>query len=82
MARDIIVKVSFNADEYLALVAIAESDGLSHSALLRLLAKQKMRAFAIAALSGDDADDEMPGKSRKRAYVSTSNPLDLLRGTE
>lgn len=80
MSRDIIVKVGFNEDEYLAMATVAESEGLSHSALLRTLAKARIRSFVMAQLSANQEDQPMPDQAQNRAYCSTENPVSLLKG--
>lgn len=80
MTRDIIVKVGFNEDEYLAMAHVAESEGLSHSALLRTLVKARIRAFVMAQLSDEPSDQQMPEVAQNRAYCSTENPVSLIKG--
>lgn len=49
LAHDIQVKVMLTPEEFLALKQVAEDIGTSQSALLRMAAKEKIRAHAHAA---------------------------------
>ena len=56
MARDIEVKTRLTAEEYVALEAIAEHEGISHSGLLRMLLKVRIRSFAHEQRMDADAE--------------------------
>ncbi len=72
--RDIIVKASLTADEYLALCQVAEEEGLSHSSLIRMLVKSKIRTFVMHQLSDEELQSDMPDTAPKRAIITTINP--------
>lgn len=46
MARDIEVKTRLTAEEYVAMEALAEHEGMTHSGLLRHLLKVRINLFA------------------------------------
>lgn len=66
MARDIEVKTRLTAEEYVALEALADHEGMSHSGMLRHLLKVRIRSFVHEQRM--DAEDEnrraKPGPKR------------------
>ncbi len=62
MNRDIIVKCSLSAEEYVGLAHLADDAGVSQSAMIRNLIKREIVAHAVKlhALSRDDRPDLVP----------------------
>jgi len=52
-SRDIVVKVNVTADEYLALVHLAERDDRSHSSYMRSLLKDRINSEANHRSAGE-----------------------------
>jgi hypothetical protein len=74
MARDIEVKTRLTAEEYVAMEALAEHEGMTHSGLLRHLLKVRMYAFAHELMMDAGHQIERPASGPKQAR-SGSVPL-------
>lgn len=67
MARDIEVKTRLTAEEYVAMEALAEHEGMTHAGLLRHLLKVRMYAFAHELIMGSDGEIDRPRSGPKQA---------------
>lgn len=61
--RDIVVKCSLNAEEYVGLAHVADDAGLSQSAMIRNLIKREIASHAVRLHA--QASDDRPDKGQE-----------------
>lgn len=62
MGHEFQIKVMLSAEEYVALKQVCDDIGTTQSGMLRMLAKEKIRAHADSMRKGIDTATDKPGQ--------------------
>ena len=66
-------------DEYLSMTHVAEELGLSHSAFIRTVIKERVKRYVMSQLSANGCDQGMTETSQQKAIVGNQNLVSLLK---